>query len=292
MKRRDLILGYFKNKIGEPSGRRETVLERYVTIRDITFKITRVDSYVNGQSEYTIRYKQTEGQPGNDIYIKLTLLNYAFDLHAFYNLLGTPESRGLGLELLCFILKTVFEDEPWKVLGFARPDTIDLLAFGGGPQSNSKKPLDPESVQNLVSYYERLGFRRDKKSAASVEQKALDMKNGVFMEQSVDAFLQGACSKFATTLAKKAEIIGVGGSQTVYQEQVPVCVGPKCKPDAGGGGSGGGGGGGGVKEGVARALNLSSPNFTFVPGSTAAQKLAAAFVQKVDLDTTVGSLPL
>jgi hypothetical protein len=240
-----------------------------VTIRDIQFLITRRDNYVNRDSEYTVKYKQNPSQQGSDIYIKLTVLQYAFDLHAFYNLLGSPASRGLGLEILCFILKTVFEDEPWKALGYSRPDTIDLLAYGGGPQSSAKKPVDTESVQHLVQYYEKLGFVRDRKSAEGEEGKALDMKNGVFMEQNVDAFLQGTCTtKYATTLAKKAEIIGVGGSQTVYEPRVPECVGPKCA-QGGGGGSGGGGGG----------EVLLKPNFTFVPGSSAAKQLAALFVQ-------------
>ncbi len=285
----------YQNKIGEPSKVRELKVDRVVTIRDIQFQISRHDRYTDAESNYTLRYKRNPSQEGSDIYITLSILQVAFDLHAFYNLLGTPESRGLGLELLCFMLKTVFEDEPWKALGFARPDTIDLLAYGGGPQSNSKKPISVEGMQTLVQYYERLGFRRTDPEKSDKHQ---DLINGVYMDQSVDSFLQNTCyTKFATTLAKKAEIIGVGGIQTLYKPEVPKCTGASCLENKGGGGGGGSAGGssrgGSNGGGSAKPLTLAKPNFTYFPGSSAAKQLAELFTKSTkDLDTTVESLSL
>jgi hypothetical protein len=199
------------------------VLERYVTIRDIQFKIERDDNYRSGTSDYTVKYKRDESQKSEDILITVGVRSYGFDLYAFYNFLKTPESRGLGLEILCFVLKTIFDDAPWEKLQFRRPNTIDLLALGGGPQSKEKNPLTVENMQQLIQYYQHLGFERSDKSFQDEHQLRRDKRDGVFMTQDVRKFLTRTCAKYATTLAKKAEILGVGGSQTIYVERKPEC---------------------------------------------------------------------
>lgn len=207
--------------VGEPKG----VLERYVTIRDILFKIERDDNYRSGTSDYTVKYKQNPSQKSEDILITVGVRSYGFDLYAFYNFLKTPESRGLGLEILCFVLKTIFDDKPWEKLQFPTPKTIDLLALGGGPQSKEKNPSTEENMQQLIQYYKHLGFER---SENGDEDPKRDKRDGVFMTQDVKNFLTRTCAKFSTTLAKTAEIMGVGGSQTIYAERRPECHAGGC----------------------------------------------------------------
>jgi hypothetical protein len=198
-------------------------LERYVLIRDIRFKIVRHDNYKTDTSDYSVKYKRDESQKSEDILITIGVRSYGFDLYAFYNFLKTPESRGLGLEILCFVLKTIFDDAPWDKLKFRRPNSIDLLALGGGPQSKEKNPQSVENMQQLVQYYRYLGFERSEAGTRDDRQLKLDKRNGVFMTQDVQKFLTRTCAKFATTLAKTAEIMGVGGSQTIYALKKPEC---------------------------------------------------------------------
>ena len=198
-----------------------------------------------------------------DLYIEAYVNPIFFYVSYFYNLFkGDDSLRGIGRELLCLLFNIINQEKAWQEERhfFHRPDTIELLAFGGGPQSRTQEVSNSDvQIRELVDYYTRLGFspikkQVSKKRRTQEQQAAIDLSTGVEMEIGFEDFLKRCESRLPVVF--QADESSGRNPQTVYYS-VPGKEGEGAGTDeaedgsgAGAGAGAGAGGGGGAGAGA------------------------------------------